>query len=73
MVSSIRPPSSNVVTEVNERAMSRDEDVFPDPHSFKPERFFDEHGDLNSNNRILAYGFGRRICVGKSIASSLVS
>ncbi|KAH9475493.1 Cytochrome P450 monooxygenase COX2 [Psilocybe cubensis] len=51
-------------------AMTHDENVYPDPFSFKPERFFDSNGKLNDDDRVLAYGFGRRICVGKSIASS---
>ena len=42
------------------RAMNHDEDVYPEPFAFKPERFFDENGKLNQNDRILSYGFGRR-------------
>ncbi|KJA29523.1 hypothetical protein HYPSUDRAFT_524598 [Hypholoma sublateritium FD-334 SS-4] len=53
-------------------AMNHDEDVYPEPFAFKPERFFDENGNLDKNNRILSYGFGRRICVGKAVASSVV-
>ncbi|KJA29517.1 hypothetical protein HYPSUDRAFT_33010 [Hypholoma sublateritium FD-334 SS-4] len=53
-------------------AMNHDEDIYPEPFAFKPERFFDESGKLNQNNRILSYGFGRRICVGKAVASSIV-
>ncbi|PPQ81931.1 hypothetical protein CVT25_013779 [Psilocybe cyanescens] len=51
-------------------AMTHDEEVYPEPFSFKPERFFDEQGNLNTNDRILAYSFGRRACVGKHVASS---
>ncbi|PPQ79984.1 hypothetical protein CVT25_003043 [Psilocybe cyanescens] len=51
-------------------AMTHDEDVYPDAFTFKPDRFFDENGVLNDDDRVLAYGFGRRICVGKHIASS---
>ncbi|KAF8957569.1 cytochrome P450 [Flammula alnicola] len=51
-------------------AMTHDEDVYPDPYSFKPERFLDATGNLNDDNRILAYGFGRRTCIGKYVASS---
>ena len=40
--------------------MNHDEDVYPEPLAFKPERFFDENGKLNQNDRILSYGFGRR-------------
>ncbi|PPQ81933.1 hypothetical protein CVT25_013781 [Psilocybe cyanescens] len=50
-------------------AMTHDEEVYPDPFTFKPERFFDAEGNLNNDDRILAYGFGRRVCVGKYVAS----
>ena len=40
-------------------AMTHDESVHPDPYSFKPERFLDEHGNV-VEDRVLAFGFGRR-------------
>ena len=40
--------------------MTRDEDEYPEPHKFKPERFFTESGELDDRDRVLAYGFGRR-------------
>jgi len=52
--------------------MAHDENVYPDPFTFKPERFLNVDGSLNDDNRILAYGFGRRICVGRSVASSML-
>jgi len=42
------------------RAMTHDESVYPEPFDFKPERFLDENGELTVNDRMLAYGFGRR-------------
>ncbi|KAF9553641.1 cytochrome P450 [Agrocybe pediades] len=51
-------------------AMTRDENRYPDPYTFKPERFLDESGQINDDDRILAFGFGRRVCVGKHVASS---
>ncbi|KJA29524.1 hypothetical protein HYPSUDRAFT_176503 [Hypholoma sublateritium FD-334 SS-4] len=53
-------------------AMNHDENIYAEPFVFKPERFFEENGELNKNDRILNYGFGRRICVGKAVASSFV-
>ncbi|PPQ72828.1 hypothetical protein CVT26_003337 [Gymnopilus dilepis] len=41
-------------------AMAHDEDVYPEPFVFKPERFLDDRGSLNDDARVLAYGFGRR-------------
>ena len=40
--------------------MNHDENVYPEPFSFKPERYLDREGRLNDDGRILAYGFGRR-------------
>ncbi|KAJ3505894.1 hypothetical protein NLJ89_g7173 [Agrocybe chaxingu] len=51
-------------------AMTHDEEKYADPHEFKPERFLDENGQLNDDARVLAYGFGRRACVGKYVASA---
>ncbi|KAF8959259.1 cytochrome P450 [Flammula alnicola] len=51
-------------------AMTHDEEIYQDPYNFKPERFFDDDGNLNADDHILAYGFGRRACVGKYVASS---
>ncbi|CAA7263104.1 unnamed protein product [Cyclocybe aegerita] len=51
-------------------AMTHNEGVYPDADTFNPERFLDEHGELNDDDNILAYGFGRRACVGKHVASA---
>ena len=44
------------------RAMLNDEQVYPEPHKFKPERFL-KNGELDSSVRDpmdIAFGFGRR-------------
>ncbi|PPR05573.1 hypothetical protein CVT24_002791 [Panaeolus cyanescens] len=51
-------------------AMNRDERRYKDPLTFNPDRFMTPDGKLNDDDRILAYGFGRRMCVGKHVASS---
>ncbi|KAF9526061.1 cytochrome P450 [Crepidotus variabilis] len=53
-------------------SMTHDETVYADPLSFKPERFFDSDGNLDDDTRILAYGFGRRKCAGKAVASDIL-
>ena len=40
--------------------MTQDESIYLEPLAFKPERFFDKNGNLNDDDKILAYGFGRR-------------
>ncbi|EEB90551.1 hypothetical protein MPER_11223 [Moniliophthora perniciosa FA553] len=51
-------------------AMTHDERVYAEPYRFKPERFFDADGKLNNDDAVLAFGFGRRICVGKHFAEA---
>ncbi|KAF8628133.1 hypothetical protein AX15_004069 [Amanita polypyramis BW_CC] len=40
--------------------LTRDETKYPDPESFKPERFLNPDGTLNDDNMELIFGFGRR-------------
>ena len=43
--------------------MLRNEDVYPDANSFKPERFLNQDGTLNEsmpNPEDVIFGFGRR-------------
>ncbi|KAG0695259.1 cytochrome P450 [Suillus ampliporus] len=50
-------------------AISRDPEVYPEPHAFKPERWIDGQGRLRDDLKLFAYGFGRRICPGLHIAN----
>ena len=45
-----------------------DPDHFPDPHSFKPERFLDNEGKFKHDDRVIAFGTGKRICPGQGLA-----
>ena len=40
--------------------MLHDPVKYPDPDSFKPERFFKDDGTLNDDDVQAAFGFGRR-------------
>ena len=42
------------------RAMTRDEEIYEDPDSFRPERFLKAEGTLNDDTMDYAFGFGRR-------------
>ncbi|KAF7365150.1 O-methylsterigmatocystin oxidoreductase [Mycena venus] len=54
------------------RAMTRDECIYPEPECFNPDRFFTADGRLNNDDTVLAFGFGRRICVGRHHADATV-
>jgi cytochrome P450 len=52
--------------------MTRDEEVYSDPESFKPERFIN-NGTLNKNirdPRDIVFGFGRRYVLFRLTVSS---
>ncbi|KAH7908057.1 cytochrome P450, partial [Hygrophoropsis aurantiaca] len=51
-------------------AMSRNETKYPNPDEFKPERFLDDNGVLTDDTCGMAFGFGRRVCVGRHIADA---
>ncbi|KAJ6559149.1 cytochrome P450 [Mycena vulgaris] len=53
-------------------AMTRDESIYPEPERFNPDRFFTADGRLNDDDTVLAFGFGRRICVGRHTAEATV-
>ncbi|KAH7915421.1 cytochrome P450 [Hygrophoropsis aurantiaca] len=51
-------------------AMSRNEAKYPNPEEFKPERFLDSNGALTDDTCSMAFGFGRRVCVGRHLADA---
>ncbi|KAF8137469.1 cytochrome P450 [Boletus edulis] len=54
-------------------SMAHDETRYPNPHSFIPERFLNDDGSLKPNDtEHIAFGFGRRICVGRHFADTSV-
>ncbi|TFK74827.1 cytochrome P450 [Pluteus cervinus] len=50
--------------------ISHDPLAYDNPNDFRPERFLDATGHLNNDEKVVAFGFGRRICVGQHFASS---
>jgi cytochrome P450 len=53
-------------------AMSQNEQKYPNPSQFSPERFLNADGNLNDDTVDMAFGFGRRICVGRHFADASV-
>ncbi|KAL0957042.1 hypothetical protein HGRIS_003142 [Hohenbuehelia grisea] len=60
------PKGTIVITNI--WGMGRDESLFTDPETFKPERFLGSDGELNGDDKLSAFGFGRRICPGRYFA-----
>jgi cytochrome P450 len=58
----------------NAWAIHRDEDEYERPDDFIPERFLDNKFGTRSKANLVAFGAGRRVCVGQHLAeNSLVS
>jgi len=56
-------------------AILHDEKFYPDPHSFKPERFADLKKSALTDLNVIpdpAFGFGRRICPGRWVAFEMI-
>ncbi|TFK40527.1 cytochrome P450 [Crucibulum laeve] len=53
-------------------AINHDESVYTQPELFNPDRFIDKNGELNGSDAILAFGFGRRNCLGRHLASATI-
>ncbi|KAF4580763.1 hypothetical protein EYR38_003049 [Pleurotus pulmonarius] len=68
-----RIPANSIVIG-NVWAMLHDETQYPDPFSFKPERWLLSNGKLNPDMKepTVGFGFGRRICPGRHLASSSI-
>jgi cytochrome P450 len=54
-----RIPKRSIVI-VHAYAMNRDEEVYPDPYKFDPERFIEKEGRLPQTDPVGTFGFGRR-------------
>ncbi|KAM0920504.1 hypothetical protein ACQ4PT_007468 [Festuca glaucescens] len=65
------PKGSRVL--VNVWAMGHDEDMWPDPEKFMPERFLGRTVDFRGGDfELIPFGSGRRICPGMPLAIKLV-
>ncbi|KAF8880396.1 cytochrome P450 [Infundibulicybe gibba] len=53
-------------------AMTQNADTYKNPDVFHPERYLDDQGRLNDDDTVLAFGFGRRVCVGRHFARATV-
>ncbi|XP_061966986.1 cytochrome P450 76T24-like [Populus nigra] len=58
---------------INIWAIGRDPAIWPDPNSFKPERFLECHADVKGRDfELIPFGAGRRICPGLPLGHKMV-
>ncbi|KAJ7138644.1 cytochrome P450 [Mycena filopes] len=69
----LRLPANSMVIG-NAWAILHDETAYPQPHEFNPDRFLLANGKPNPDVREpqAAFGFGRRICPGRYMATSAI-
>jgi cytochrome P450 len=53
------------------RAILRDPDIYPEPETFKPERFLNSDGTLRDDPILSSvFGYGKRICPGRHVVDT---
>jgi cytochrome P450 family 2 subfamily U polypeptide 1 len=60
------PKDSIILT--NLWAVHHDEKLFPDPFSFRPERFINERGQFVKHEAVIPFSLGKRFCLGEPLA-----
>jgi len=55
---------------VNVWGIGHDEQTYPEPFKFNPERFIKEDGTLTEEDFPFGFGFGRRVCPGRHVADA---
>lgn len=69
---------SGTIIMLNQWSIHHNEDLWPDPFTFKPERFLNEAGKLYSNYHIfkkmpfIPFSRGKRSCIGQHLALDLI-
>jgi len=53
---------------VNIWAVHHDEAIFPDPFSFRPERFINADGKFVKSEAVIPFAIGKRFCLGEPLA-----
>ncbi|KAL0099680.1 hypothetical protein PUN28_019821 [Cardiocondyla obscurior] len=62
----------NTTILMNLYSNNMDPEVFPDPSSFRPERYINENGDFQPSDNVILFGKGKRRCPGEILAKSAI-
>ena len=54
-------------SEITSRSILHDPEVFPDPESFRIDRWLDEKGEIRGDLKMFGFGFGRRYVTPSSV------
>ncbi len=60
------PKGANIMPSIYH--VLRDPSYFKNPDVFNPERFINSEGKFINNERVIAFGVGKRSCLGQSLA-----
>lgn len=52
--------------------MLHDEELYPAPNTFNPDRYKNMQDGLNMDPRQMAFGFGARMCPGRHLAQATI-
>ncbi|KAK7866993.1 hypothetical protein R5R35_006860 [Gryllus longicercus] len=57
---------------INLHSVNNDKQHWSDPEAFRPDRFLNGDGTLRSDDHLIAFGLGRRRCLGETLARSCI-
>ena len=69
LLSFVCGPTQDLLTP---RAITRNEELYPDPDTFNPERFVGKMDSEAAHQVDVVFGFGRRVCPGKAFGEASV-
>lgn len=58
----------NTTVLIGLHSVQKDKSYWDDPDVFRPERFLDENQKITNTERFVAFGQGRRRCLGENLA-----